>query len=404
MNERRYDLDWLRIIAFGVLILYHVGMFYVTWDWHVKSSRASAAIVPLMSLFNPWRLALLFLISGAATRFMADKMSAAELTGSRMRRLGPPLLLAVFVIVPPQIYYEVVEAIAKMPDPTSLPQRLWLENFYLKYITASGNWCDKDGCLITPTYTHVWFVAYLIVYTLVLIPLLPALRRLPNSASILIKGPGLIITPWIFMFLLRATLFPIFGETLCIWNDWYLHAHYFAIFLFGFSVAKYSPFFERCARLRWLSFGIAIGAWTIQGIVYFDVAWAAGTIPTALLRTAFHGMRELQGWTAIVAAIGFAHHYLRNVSGPILRLLTQAIFPFYLIHQTIIVVTAHYLDKLKLPLTIEVLLLVGSTLIGCWLFFDLGRRVPALRVWIGLSPRIAMPNKSMQLKCEEARG
>ncbi len=26
---RRHDLDWLRIIAFGLLVLYHVGMFYV---------------------------------------------------------------------------------------------------------------------------------------------------------------------------------------------------------------------------------------------------------------------------------------------------------------------------------------------------------------------------------------
>ncbi len=65
---RRTDLDWLRIAAFGTLILYHVGMFYVTWDWHVKSPHASHAIEPLMLLVNPWRLTLLFIISGVATR------------------------------------------------------------------------------------------------------------------------------------------------------------------------------------------------------------------------------------------------------------------------------------------------------------------------------------------------
>src|SRR5574338_1346265 len=78
MTDRRYDLDWLRITAFGLLILYHCGMFYVTWDWHVKSSRASETIEPLMMLVNPWRLTLLMLISGAATRFMADKMSVGK--------------------------------------------------------------------------------------------------------------------------------------------------------------------------------------------------------------------------------------------------------------------------------------------------------------------------------------
>ncbi|MEA3029441.1 MAG: hypothetical protein QOJ53_1305 [Sphingomonadales bacterium] len=52
-------LDWLRVAAFGLLILYHVGMFYVTWGWHVKSSHAGHAIEPLMLLTNPWRLTLI---------------------------------------------------------------------------------------------------------------------------------------------------------------------------------------------------------------------------------------------------------------------------------------------------------------------------------------------------------
>ncbi|MBW8882071.1 MAG: acyltransferase, partial [Asticcacaulis sp.] len=66
--HRRYDLDWLRLIAFGLLIFYHIGMFYVTWGWHVKSDHAGRAIEPLMRLVNPWRLDLLFFISGVATR------------------------------------------------------------------------------------------------------------------------------------------------------------------------------------------------------------------------------------------------------------------------------------------------------------------------------------------------
>lgn len=145
MTDRRYDLDWLRIIAFGLLIFYHVGMFYVTWDFHVKSSRASDAIEPLMMLTNPWRLTLLFLISGAATRFMADKMKPGALTWARMGRLWPPLLLAVFVIVPPQSYYEIVEALQAMPAAVAAQYPLALDNFYVKYATASGHWCDAGG-------------------------------------------------------------------------------------------------------------------------------------------------------------------------------------------------------------------------------------------------------------------
>ena len=106
-------LDWLRVAAFGLLILYHIGMFYVTWDWHVKSDHAGHAIEPLMLLTNPWRLTLLFLVSGAATRFMADKID-----GRRPSPESAPCGCSsrwssrMLVIVPPQSYYEVVEKIA----------------------------------------------------------------------------------------------------------------------------------------------------------------------------------------------------------------------------------------------------------------------------------------------------
>jgi len=388
MTNRRYDLDWLRIIAFGLLIFYHCGMFYVSWDWHVKSRFASDAIQPLMMLTNPWRLTLLFLIAGAATRFMADKMTARKFIALRMRRLWPPLLLAMFVIVPPQSYFEIVEAL-QGANGLGPGHATWLDNFYIKYATASGNWCDADGCLITPTYNHMWFVAYLILYTLALLLILPLLRRVPVAASALIAGPLLILVPWFYLTALRLTLFPIFGESHDFRNDWYLHALYFSTFLFGFAVAKNQAFFDRCVQLRWIALAIALTCWAAL-IVYFDAY--SETPPPEWLRLAMRGVRELDAWCAIIAAIGLAHRYLRSNDGPLRQILTQAIFPFYLIHQTIIVVAGHYLDEIQLPLPIEAPLLVAITMAGCWLFYDLGRRAPLLRIWIGLSPaRVTQP-------------
>jgi glucan biosynthesis protein C len=382
MTDRRFDLDWLRIAAFGSLILYHVGMFYVTWDWHVKSTHAGDAIEPLMRLVNPWRLTLIFLISGAATRFIADKMSVWKLTGSRMWRLWPPLLLAVFVIVPPQSYYEVVEALQAMPPELAAQYPLALDNFYQKYITGSGNWCDADGCLTTPTYNHMWFVAYLILYTLALILLLPLLRRVPKVISVLIAGPGLLLTPWLFLFVTRVTLFPVFGETHDFREDWYLHAIYLTAFLFGFAIAKHQAFFEACMKWRTLALIAALTAWGVINVFYNF--YSDEVPPPEWLRFIMRGVREMQAWCAIIAAIGFAHRYLRGADGPVRQMLTQAIFPFYLIHQTIIVVAGHHLGALRLPVALEAALLIGATALGCWLFYDLARRVPMLRPWVGL--------------------
>ena len=381
MTDRRYDLDWLRIIAFGLLILYHCGMFYVSWDWHVKSRFASNAIEPLMMLTSPWRLTLLFLIAGAATRFMADKISIRQFLAMRMVRLWPPLLLAIFVIVPPQSYFEIVEALQTANGLGANPTD-WLDNFYIKYVTGSGNWCDADGCLITPTYNHMWFVAYLILYTLALIVILPMLRRVPSAVSAIVAGPLLIIVPWLYLSALRLTLFPIFGESHDFRDDWYLHILYFSVFLFGFAIAKHQDFFDRCVRLRWTALAIALICWATL-IVYYN-AFSDAAPPPAWLQAIMRSVRELDAWCAIIAAIGLAHHHLRNVDGPVRQILTQAIFPFYLVHQTIIVVVGHYLDELRFPLAIEVPLLLATTALGCWLFFDLGRRIPLLRIWIGL--------------------
>lgn len=85
-DERRHDLDWLRVGALGLLIFYHIGMFYVTSDWHVKSPYAGPFLEPLMGLINQWRLGLLFLISGAALRFAMDKAKMGKFLPQRLRR------------------------------------------------------------------------------------------------------------------------------------------------------------------------------------------------------------------------------------------------------------------------------------------------------------------------------
>ena len=133
--ERRYDLDWIRICAFGVLILYHVGMYYVTWDWHVNSPHASHALEPFMLLSAPWRLSLLFLVSGAATAFLWDRCGrdGGRFIGPRSWRLLLPLLFGMLVIVPPQSYFEVVE---KLPG-----------GYHDGYLTFWGRYLAGDSSI-----------------------------------------------------------------------------------------------------------------------------------------------------------------------------------------------------------------------------------------------------------------
>ena len=308
-HDRRIDLDWLRIGAFALLILYHVGMFYVTWDWHVKSARASDAVEPLMQLVNPWRLSLLFLISGVATRFIADKTTAKGLAVSRFYRLFWPLLFGMFVIVPPQSYYELREAAAHvgaaLSDPSSFTGDWW--SFYFRYATGYAGWCDADGCLTVPTWNHLWFVAYVLVYTLVLAALWPLLRRSDLRWPAGAAGSVLfLVAPWLYLWASRAALFPVFGSTHALTDDWYNHAVYGGIFLLGFVMAKTPAPFDLAMRLRWAALMLALVGYGVSQA--FTLRWGDAEAPALELLVA-RGFRELQAWMAIVALLGFARRH-----------------------------------------------------------------------------------------------
>lgn len=349
--DRRYDLDWIRVGAFFLLILYHTGMFYVPWEWHVKTPHPVVALEPFMLMTNPWRLTLLFLVSGAATRFMADKVTVGKLTTARIARLLPPLLFAMFVIVPPQSYYQVVEYIAAHPGTA-----LSVDNFWVRYVTGAGHWCGTDGdCLTTPTWNHMWFVAYLLFYTLVLALMLLVWKKagehIQKAAERTLKGVGLFVWPILFLGMMRATLQAKYGETHALVGDHYVHSVSFTAFLLGFGLAKSEVLKERLIAVRWPALALAVCAWAAW-TAYVWTYWRFDTglpKPAAWVATGARFAYAADTWCAIVAILGFGAKHLTNKGGPALRYLTLGVFPFYLVHQTLIVVMAHHLAKLGLP-------------------------------------------------------
>jgi len=389
--DRRYDLDWIRVGAFFLLILYHVGMFYVPWDWHVKSPHPVEELTLAMFLTNPWRLTLLFLVSGAATRFMADKVTVGKLTGARIARLLPPLLFAMFVIVPPQSYYEIVEYVAAHPGaPTTI-----YDNFWVRYATASGNWCAGKACLVTPTWNHMWFVAYLLFYSLVLASLLLVWKRLgahvQAAAETVLRGPGLILWPILFLGLLRATLYPRFGETHALIGDHYVHAVSFSAFLLGFGLAKSDLLRQRLIAARWPALVLAVAGY-LGWATYAWIYRADDANPPEALRLVMRFVYATDTWCSIAAILGFGAKYL-NRDAPILRYLTLGVFPFYLIHQTLIVVMAHHLAKLNLYQPLEAAILIVLTFAGCFATYELARRIPGVRILFGLKGQPAAEAK-----------
>jgi len=395
-DPRRYDLDWIRVGAFFLLILYHVGMLYVSWDFHVKSPRIVEALQPLMMLTGPWRLTLLFLVSGAATRFMVDGFAARgghagrRLAASRVLRLLPPLAFGMLVIVPPQSYYEILQALTGLgvSDPAHSPH---LQDFWVRYATASGNWCDQTGCLITPTWNHLWFVAYLLPYGLIVALLVGlaggALGPLQQGLERALSGWGLLIWPIVWLAILRFTLAPLFEITHALTDDWYNHALSFSAYLFGFLIARSETLKAGFIRLRRPALILAVLGWA--GWALYAWVWRADdAMPPEALRMAMRVVYAVDQWAWIAAILGYGARYL-NRGGPVLRYLSVGVFPFYIVHQTVIIVAAWRLMPLDLPLAVEAGLVIAATFAACFLAYEVARRLGWFGLLLGVRPQAA---------------
>ena len=375
--ERRTDLDWLRISAFGLLILFHVGMFYVPAQWELKSRHLLPWLEVVLEWSSPWRLLVLFAVSGAATSFMLRRLKPGQLFASRTAYLLPPLVFASLVVNAPQVYLEVVQQYGFVGS---------FGHFLSYYYT--GGFCHDGHCHQMPHWEHMWFVAYLWIYTSVLAVLLALRPDLPAAIDRLgrrlLEGAGLLVLPAVGLALARIGLGHFFPETHGLVDDWYLHATFFALFLFGFVFLGDPRIMRGFERLSWLALAIGMAAYASRSAYVWHYR-NGGTIPIAL-KVAMAFVYGFDQWAWLVAAFGFASRWLSHRDGPARRYLTEAVFPFYIIHQTAIVVVAWEISKLRLPIGLEASAIILGCVLSCLATYELARRVEWLRPWLGLKP------------------
>ena len=388
MTERRYDLDWLRIAAFGLLIFYHVGMVFVPWAFHIKTAHPQRWIEAPMLLLNPWRLSLLFLISGAASRFLLAKAGGARaFASSRTKRLLIPLAFGIAVVLPPQAWVDLT---------VNHGYRAGFWAFW-----AGDYWrFDKSLGIDVPTWNHLWFVAYLWVYSLLLALLLATMptglhERLQAWFDQVFTGWRLAGLPVLWFAALRIWLFPQFPETHGLFDDWYNHVAYGSVFAFGFVLARSQAAWDTIARAWPFAGAAALVAWIVIAGIDLGLPEDAdlGDVATALLRT----VRTVAMWGAILGLLGVAQRYWSR-DHPWRAVLTEAVFPAYIAHQTIILVVEFYLRPLALGAAAEFAILIATTVAGSALFYVIARSVGWLRPLAGLRGRAAARRLSVEPK------
>jgi len=356
-HQRRYDLDWLRIVAFGLLILYHIGMFYVPWPWHVKSEHAPVDSLQIpMRLMNSWRLPLLFFVSGVAVRFAIDKKPHTSFIANRFVRLFVPLLFGMLVVCAPQTYYELVQS-------NQFNGSVW--EFYRGY--AAMPWASPEGwSMITPTWNHLWYLLYVLVYTLflALLSFLSGRRSEQIMDSVISWALQYstislcVVLPTVFVFM-RYILSSSYDAQQTLWGDWHNLSVSFFIMLLGYATAKHIRFWAYIKNGRWFFLAAAL---LISASIVLNIEKDIFNTPTEAI------VRVLHCWAVIYTLLGFGQTLLNNNSA-VLRYLTGAIFPYYILHQTLIIVFGVALNGLGLSLPIQMTLLCVSTLLGCAILY-----------------------------------
>jgi glucans biosynthesis protein C len=375
--ERRHDLDWLRVSAFLVLILYHVGMFFVPWSWHVKNpDPAGRWLTVPMYFVSQWRLSLLFLVSGAAAHFALRRRTGGAFVRERIVRLLVPLVFGMLVVVPPQVYYERQAGGAAYAS-------------YLAYLPdafAGGPYPAGNV-----SWHHLWFVAYALVFALSALPLFLALRSERGRRGAAAWGGWLSRPGRIFLLAMpvvasETALRPAWPGTNALVHDWANLCTYFIIFVYGYllhSTPGLGAAVER-ERRRALALGVVAS-------IVLVLVWQAGIVPGRGYTGPYAAW--LAGKAAntccwLLALMGYARRFL-NVPSPLLGHANEAVYPYYILHQTVIVAAGYHLTGWDAAVPLKFVVLAAATLLVTTALYLLVRLHPVTRVLFGMKPQPA---------------
>jgi glucan biosynthesis protein C len=348
-TERRHDIDWLRVIAIGLLLIYHIAIVFQPWALFIafiKSNDSLEALWTPMTMLNVWRIPLLFYVSGMGLFFAMRKRNWKQLIMERTKRILLPLAFGVLAIAPLHMF---------------IFQKFY--NLPLGYYPHQG---------------HLWFLGNIFVYVILLSPLFYFLKKNENgkikkTLSKIMSNPSIPLLISLFfiieVMLVKPQQFALYAQT------WHGFFNGFLAFLLGF-ILVYSgkSFLETVLKWRGLYIGIAIIMYSIRLVVF-------GTEAPGYLMAI-----ESNFW--IFGIFGFAYKYL-NKPSTILNYLSQAAYPIYIIHMFVLYAGAMFIVPLEIPVMLKFLSILAFTGLVCYLIYEfLIRRSGFLKPLFGLNWKI----------------
>jgi glucans biosynthesis protein C len=363
VSERRYDLDWLRVLGVLLLVPFHVALIFVLDPYtimYIRDSFNSRMLSEVTGFIHMWHMPMLFMISGTATYFALEYRSAGQYIRERFLRLFIPLAFGILTFVPLTIYIQHSETLS-------------LRVGYAGFFHIDLNQLDGMNGTFTPA--HLWFILYLLVFSLAGLPIFQWLRsergrRVTQRLGTATQTPLSLTVLGIPLTL--AAAMGILGDM----NPLY----YFLVFFFGFVFASDVRFQRSIDQLTWVALTYGIVAAAIN--IIFPTRDIAQWTPQWMVLGLTYQMGR---WMLTLAALGLGHRFLNRTSN-LLQYANEAAMPFYLLHMTFSVVTGYFVIRLEAPVVVKYPLIVlaatGLTLVAS----ELVRRWNVTRWLFGMKP------------------
>ena len=374
-RPRLYYLDWLRVFAMGVVFFFHNGMFFASYDFHVKNGETSFSCTNFVSFLSQWMMPLFFFIAGAAVYYALQFRSARQFIRERGLRLMIPLIFGIFVLAPPQVYLE------RLANSQFVGTYLQFYPHYFDGVYGFGGNFASAGL-------HLWFLLFLFIFSVVTLPLL--LPKKESGKSLISRFATLFERPWALILLFlplvpidilsdMAGLSPLRG----FFGGWIFFS-YVLFFVYGYLVISSTKIQEIIRRYSTIALIVAVASTAIGFVLRYQVDMQSYGTQGYVGMTFLNAFRS---WCWIIAILGFANRFL-NFSNRFVRYANEAVLPFYVLHQTIILGIGFHIVQWNMGIPAKYAIISSTSFVAIMAAYELLiRRVNVFRVLFGMRPK-----------------
>jgi hypothetical protein len=396
----------MRALVVAGLVVFHSAMvFAMGTSWFVNDPRPSIGFSVFLLWGSLWGMPLLFLVSGMGARYAMRSRAARAFAAERLARLAIPFLTGLVLLVPPMFYLRQLA----QPGFHQPYGRFWLSFLNVPAIARGllpqGNWTSA-GVGFDPA--HLWFLYVLLVFSLALLPLFRYLqgqhgtRLAGRAAALAARHPLAMVAAAAGPVMVTEAVFGPDTST----GGWERLAYVFP-FLYGFLIAGDARFESALSRARWPAAAVAAAA--TGGLLGWAVAAGPGVVSGT--EPGWSALQGLAGWAWLAAIAGFAAAFTahRRQAGmaPLwpaparqpqwqraAGYANQAVLPFYLLHEPVIVAFAWIIVRWHAPILVKYPVLVAASFTATLLIYELAvRRYRITRLLFGMKPASAPVNR-----------